>query len=534
MPDRARSAECQIDPMPSGGPFAEIVYEFAPGPEADDTHAVRPGEARLAPQSIAERAADPIRQRFYMMRGLAGGNPRDRHGAAVFYRQARFMADFTDDYWDYDEFSMYYPCYQMMSYGQLRTYFTWRARVREGSISPTPLSYVFVYVYELLCGIGVEGPLDGLDALMAVWQALRGHEPSLDNYLPQWLKDYHVYYQMPVSFDDFVSAHGLRDCYPELYISEEPGPDSLALLSGLSSYAVAKSRFLGADMLGLYEGCLTSVLEGVGSLARSHGLTVGGLLSLGVRATSSWSPFPRALFHDWLDQPDRTVELPGGETFTCRSNHWTSDTTIHAAASRDLIGYLMKRTEAALRQVTGFKYRLTANPGALSGELERLDVALPELDSVIDQAVAERWREANRTVVTVDLAELARIRTEAYATQGRLAVADADAVVEPPAGLASPSPIALAGGTEGVPATDDPWSALAFALSPIERDALAIALHDGGGLKAFADSQGMMLEVLCDKINEKAFDLLGDTILELTDTPVVHDEYKRQLEGVIR
>lgn len=44
------------------------------------------------------------------------------------------MEDFEDDYDGDAPFSMYYPCYQMMGYEQLRTYFSWRSKVRKGFV----------------------------------------------------------------------------------------------------------------------------------------------------------------------------------------------------------------------------------------------------------------------------------------------------------------------------------------------------------------------------------------------------------------
>ncbi|MCL1888007.1 MAG: TerB N-terminal domain-containing protein, partial [Kiritimatiellaeota bacterium] len=106
------------------------------------------------PQPVAARAPDPAREKFYEMRSLASGSPFARHDAELFYRQAKFMEDFYDDYEGGAPFSMYYPCHQQMSSEQLRTYFTWRASARRGHFSPTSLSYVFVYVYELLAPVG--------------------------------------------------------------------------------------------------------------------------------------------------------------------------------------------------------------------------------------------------------------------------------------------------------------------------------------------------------------------------------------------
>ena len=57
-----------------------------------------------------------------------------------FYRQAKKMEHFEDDYSGNAPFSAYFPEYQIMSYEQLRTYFTWRSCVRRGSVKKTSIS----------------------------------------------------------------------------------------------------------------------------------------------------------------------------------------------------------------------------------------------------------------------------------------------------------------------------------------------------------------------------------------------------------
>src|SRR5699024_4494869 len=45
---------------------------------------------------------------------------------------------------------------------QLRGYFTWRTQVRKGVFHPITTSFAYLYVYELLNGIGVRSPEETL------------------------------------------------------------------------------------------------------------------------------------------------------------------------------------------------------------------------------------------------------------------------------------------------------------------------------------------------------------------------------------
>lgn len=72
----------------------------------------------------------------------------------LFVEQARLMEDFADNCPYHGEYYHYFPSYRSMNDRQLRGYFTWRTHVRAGEVEPTCPAFAFVYVYELLNGIG--------------------------------------------------------------------------------------------------------------------------------------------------------------------------------------------------------------------------------------------------------------------------------------------------------------------------------------------------------------------------------------------
>ena len=511
----------------------------------------------VRPQPVGQRMADPVRQKIYDMRSLAAGNPYAMKDASLFYRQAKFMEDFTDDFSESEAFSIYYPCYQLMGYRQLRTYFTWRTKVRRGEKRPVAVSYIFLYIYELLSNIGTTSYTDGLDKLLAVWNAYRESEPDLDKYLPRWLKDYHIYYPLPHSFMDFVEKHALWKFYLELLSADAGAEGSLAIWRRISSYDIAKSSFYNAGNEEIYSDCFYAVLNGVRELFAERNVRFENLFIYNTpQQASPWHPFPRALFHPWLPQPDRQVTMPGQEIYTCKDGHWTTNISMRYAGRKEVVGYLMKRTEACLRQALGYKYKLAADPSAAFLSLKKikwLDVTLADLDGVIEKSVADFHRDMNRTVVTVNHDNLARIRDEALGTQHRLTVPEDDAPQSAGAvrlagsGAAqetqqqtlqqqpqqqqtqqtqSPQP-ALSG------VVADSWAALKDALSAAELQALALALRHNGDIKAFADESRLMPELLADSINEKAVDHIGDNLLEMGEAMAIYDEYKENVAEMV-
>jgi len=507
----------------SDGLYYEIEYDACPIPGV--------GKFVPQPQKISAPAKDEIRDLFSEMRDLARTHrstyaftsPFDRRirhdSAAVFHKQAAFMKDFTDDYPNAVPFAQYFPCYQMMGYEQLRTYFTWRTEVRNGTVTDTSLSYAYLYIYELLGNIGVDDPQDGLHKLMAFWQAFRAYHKSIDKYVLRWLKDYHIYYALPQPFHEFITEHNLTEHYPGLVSPD----DSFNLFCAISKYDIRKSAFFSDENAKLIADCFTFVTDKLRQICIDHGIHLDESIFQPTKKMSVWTPFASALFHPWVKQADRRLVLSEHEIYLCSQNRWTFSTVITSDSGRQLIGYVMKQMEAALRKLTNYKYKLSANVGTVTHPLvSKLRESGSSLEAIINTAAQEFYREATKTVVRVDPGALSVIRREALATQEKLVVPEVENPIAPVFLPPANEPVSMP------EATGDQNSNF----TEIERKALAVVLHGGMDLKQFADECGMMLEVLVDQINEKAMDLIGDNLLD--EDFALYEDYKEQVEELIR
>lgn len=124
-------------------------------------------------------------------------NPAEYHYnyRQLFYQQAKLLEDFTDDFSEQASFSSCYPCYRDMNDRQLRTYFTWRTKVRQGIVESTSPSYAELYCYELLHQIGVPDPETGFRMLQQFRQDYTAVSPECRfPYFSIWLHDYIIYY----------------------------------------------------------------------------------------------------------------------------------------------------------------------------------------------------------------------------------------------------------------------------------------------------------------------------------------------------
>lgn len=553
------------------GMYYEIEYDSGPMPGV--------GKFVLKSQRIQEPEKDEKRELFGQMRDIARTHRSiydssrffdqrvQNNNAMIFYKQGIFMKDFTDDFTGNKPFSQYFPCYQMMGYEQLRTYFTWRTKVRNGNVADISLSYAFLYIYELLSNIGVSDPLDGLNKLMSFWRAFSIYNKSIDKYVLRWLKDYHIYYEFPHSFREFVDTNNLAEFYPKMMDTD----DSFELFCSISRYDIRKSTFFTDDNIELIKDCFGYLIEELKRIFADCGIDFDKSVFQPTRKMSEWKPFKGALFSPWLRQEDRRVVLSEKEIYICSNNKWVFTTVITSGDGRQLVGYIMKQMEVALRKATKYKFKLSANINTITHEvIDKLRKAGLSLEAIINDGVDHFYKEATKTVVIVDHEALSRIRQEALVTQEKLYVPEQDMltyvhlapVIEkqleadaplvsdeekpfvPEAPVASEEeqlsfsfttikdmPSTAPHGIQKAPISDI-WESLKRELTQIETKALSVVMLGEMELKKYADDCGIMLEVLVDGINEKAMDYIGDNLID--EEFVLYDDYNEQVKELIR
>jgi hypothetical protein len=201
----------------------------------------------------------------------------------------------------------------------------------------------------------------------------------------------------------------------------------------------------------------------------------------------------------------------------------------------------MKQMEVALRKVTKYKFKLSANINTVTHEAPaKLKAAGLSLETIINGSVNEFYKEATKTVVVVDQAALSRIKQEALIIQEKLIVPEQekeiipvmpvlkqlslfDMVMEDKPSMAPPETV--------LSPMNDTWESLKTILTEVEIKALSIVLQGETDLKKYAVECGIMLEVLVDGINEKAIDTIGDNLID--DEFALYDDYKEQVKELV-
>ena len=179
-------------------------------------------------------------------------NPAEYHYSyrQLFYQQAKLLEDFTDDFSEQASFSSCYPCYRDMNDRQLRTYFTWRTKVRQGIVESTSPSYAELYCYELLHQIGVPDPETGFRMLQQFRQDYTAVSPECRfPYFSIWLHDYIIYYGLdqallPELSEDYAAEARFDKNFQTVQEAEtHTDAELFQAISDLSGYGLQRSKF---------------------------------------------------------------------------------------------------------------------------------------------------------------------------------------------------------------------------------------------------------------------------------------------------
>lgn len=519
-----------------------------------------------------------------------GGAGRWLSEAELFYRQGLLMADFEDDCPYNGTFKSYFPTYNAMSDRQLRGYFTWRAQVRRGTVEETSTSFAFLYLYELICGIGVDDPLDGFNKIKAFWDAYRAFEPGIDRFARVWLQDYAVFHGLDpkllrdsktVMFDnalielrraarDLVPAPAPFGQTPKRRKTSEPTlplpPDEvreerlMAAINALSTYNLSNSRLDRSHHRDLrHVACAVYV-----RMARyydTHRKT-GIVASLfGEETAMPYTMFASAVFFAPERHEDCEYRLDPIHIYRCQNGFWEC-MRIHGSRQKSSkLGEMMRACDQRLR--------LALDPAHPLKE-EKVPKYMAKI--IDDEIVAWlSWDAAHQPVkIDIDLSQLGHIRSAAAQTREALLIDE-----EREDGASAEAEAADSGQPEAEPVTDaiveavvtpirqdltdeptistEQFGVVAPLLAPTPAFAAAAPAEATNELAPDADAflralleqnaaqatsavahSGQSEDMLVDSINEALFDLVGDTVIEFSAAgPQIIEDYKADVRGYL-
>ena len=436
--------------------------------------------------------------------------------AENFYRQAVYMADFEDDAPWSGDFICYFPTYRDLTTQQLRGYFSWRTQVRKGNFQPIATSAAYIYLYELLNGVGADSPED---CLMKLREFEAGYLDSgigdkrMRQNLHRWMLEFAV----------------LNDISPER-TADFADPDLMARDRALAVLRSAADRddeevfpaLCVFDRKKIKESPVLTQAPERGkrlfcdvwrkALRYQYRDRDTFTLCFGVRKTRRWVPLSNAVYYERTKPADRKYVLNEVRSFQCRSGDWKVSAYEKLSFDNARFQGILHETDARLRRYLKTGRYLKENPAD--------EWIAPIIETVIE-ADRRAVIEASRPKITIDLSGLEQIRRDAAGTRDSLLSEEEREEMEAPAEAAASLPA-----PDLSPDTDLP-------LDVVQVQILRELLRGGDG-KELLKANHLMPSIAADFINEALFDEFGDTVLICEDDRLILvEDYMEDLEQLL-
>ena len=486
------------------GPYRETALPFA--------GSVYQPEKELVPERLRQ-----LRRSF-----VYGGESRESR-AKNFCRQALLMQDYEDDFPWTGDLVCYFPSYQDLNTRQLRGYFTWRTKLRQGDVQPIPASAAYLYVYELLNGVGAATPEESLRKLAAFQRDFIDSgvgDKRMGPNLRRWMLEYAVLQDLSPELareaadpkllerDEALSA--LR--FPEIHTNKE----IFAALCYFGGKKLENSPVLAEDPERGQRLFCEAWTEASKYVWQEQDLFT---LCFGRRASTPWYPLANALYYQRQSQPDRVYLLSDCRCFRCRKGRWTEESYPKTPVDKSRFQGFLHETDALLRRYLKTGRFLRENPAD--------EWARPYIDAVI-RADRKAVLEAARPKITIDLSGLEQIRRDADETRESLLT---------PEEMEEDRESVTALNREEKQEAGSPEITEELAPElPLDQVQIRIlrSLLSGEDPAALIRSRHLMASVVADGINEALFDLIGDTVLLCEgDRLFLVDDYTEDLEQIL-
>ena len=445
----------------------------------------------------------PMISKMRQMYEYGGGDPLLQ--AKNFYRQGKFMENFEDNATVSVHFQHYFPTYHDMNVSQLRTYFTWRTDVRKGVFKPTSLSYLYLYIYELINGIGVNSPQESLSKMDKIRDAYSGESYDarrVVNYLNHWACDLCIVNNLP------------KETLEKYSTDNNDNHRALSLLHNPDN-ASDDEIFAAFELLSAKKITKSPVFTKQGENGKKYFVGVWRYLTkelfnniFGEPVTRSWQPFANAIYYAAAKTADAIYELYPTLMYIFRRGEWYQKFYDFA--------YPQKRMLVNYIGAVDYKLRQYFRTGSKVKEMEAYQPFFDRIDKAI------RYCEfQSRPQVSVNLSSLDQIRTDSAETRESLLTEDdvMDMDISTPINVETVCTPSLP--NEIIP------------VQSIENQIL-IALLQNSSVSEIIKTHHLMPSVLADKINEMYFDEFADNVVDCDGSNItLIDDYVEDLKNLL-
>ena len=493
-----------------------------------------------------------IPKRIHEMRSLYQyGRESAEAKAYNFYRQGKFMEDYEDDFDCEIDIPEIFPTYHKLSINQLRSYFSWRSKVRRGIFRPINPSIAYIYIYELLNGIGASSGLDTLKKLRKFEEGFLGEgygSREMRTNIHRWMVEFCVLKDIPIEECEEFLVSDAAVFSRRLHVLQNAGYHEDREVF----YCLYGAAGMDPEKAWIFKNHGEKAVRLLSSAWRiAAGRTFADCI--GSRRRLNWYPFSDVIYYKREKERDREYRINDCLKYICACGRWKEESYDFLSFDRDRLRGFIRETDVVLRRY------LKAGRSLEERDSEKWAAAY------INEAI-EREREAGRPGVNIDFSSLDRIRRDADITRDSLLIdedegmdshgAVAGSTVED--GIGAGVQAAVQAGDEaaaqaGAKAEDeaaaqagskagDEAAARAGAKAAdeaasrnesLEMQLLRSLLH-GTDPAEIVEREGITLSIAADSINEAFYEEIGDNVVFCEqDSLMIVEDYREDIVRMI-
>ena len=504
----------------------------------------------LTPGAIADQIPPRILE---MMKLYEYGSSTFEHKCRNFYRQGKFMEDYEDDASWGGEYRRYFTTYHDLNLNQLRGYFAWRTLVRRGVFHRITTSLAYMYLYELLNGIGASSPEECLRRMKEFETGYLDSgigDPSMQENLRRWRMEYAVLNgsstEEVLPFIDPELIERDRKLQVLRSPQEHTDEEVYGALSALSGGKTEKSSvILREPERGRH------LFAEVWRYMSLHYMDDGWDIftaCFGKMKKFPWHPLANAVYLDREERGETVYEINACRKFVYKSGQWSEMRYDELFFDKYRIGAIMHEADRQLRMYLKTGHYLREKAGE--------EWIAPYVEAVIE-ADREAAAEAAKPRITIDLSGLDKIRRDAQITRDSLLTEEEmreqetvetkpeTPVIEAPAIIPdreetavqpeASEPFNLSVENDKKSVHEEPGTVTIEIPSLDEVHAqILLMLMRGESPAGLIRKEFLMPSVVTDTINEALFDEIGDNVLECDgDEIALVEDYREEVTLIL-
>ncbi|MBE6598528.1 MAG: hypothetical protein E7638_03690 [Ruminococcaceae bacterium] len=401
------------------------------------------------------------------------------------------------------EFFAYVPQYSKMNDKQQQFYLYVRDSIRQGTYIRADLSYILLYIYEIINLPNLIPPEKGASLLADIWLHYREWYPRIDVFLSEWLSNYCLIHQVPLPsaltpiLPQIVKKAQFKEFYLDVFSDGDMPSLAEALMEFSSDYDYRRSRYYKGHEKDYEEKLPAAVSEaltaayrekrGIFAFEKKYRLTIDAYCGAVVPA-----------------EIKRRIDVEF-YSFT------------RPIETRKIVTELVKYAENKLRLALKIKAKLAVNDisSADCNVIDRFFAPMipekaPSKAASAAAAEAEYLKLYEADSSGFDFTAAEQIEQSSWDNTNMLTAAEEDRAAEKDTQSEIPVPPASLSDSHSTVEKEDTSSE-----NTAEKEGLLAAMD--GTFRKYCRDNGFFDSDMASKINEIFLDILGDIVLEESD-----------------